>query len=76
MPRPAYAGLDNDPDSPQARARDLRNGMERRLISLEGQSLKQLADCRGPLDLYSELYDGIREDFHALDAQLEVRCLP
>lgn len=64
----------NDPDSPQARASDLRAGIERRLTSLESHAIPQLAAGSTNLQLHADLVDEIRQDAQTIDAQLEVGC--
>ena len=63
-----YAAHDDDIST---RSNDLRAGIERRLTSLESHSIKQLEHCNGPVDLYADLVEGIRQDMAVIDNQLE-----
>ena len=51
---------------------DLKASLGRRLESIEGYSLVQLRECRGPLSLHAELVDAVRQYMSVVENQLEV----
>ena len=59
--------------SSSAAVADLKASLSRRLESIEGYSLVQLRECRGPLSLHAELVDAVRQDMTVVESQLEVR---
>lgn len=54
---------------------DLKASLSRRLESIEGYSLVQLRECRGPLSLHAELVDAVRQDTSVIESQLEELAL-